>query len=35
MVLIEVVNEDCEQWKLLCPIPSVKYYKSIVGIDVF
>jgi hypothetical protein len=35
MVLIEVVNEDCEQWKLLCPIPSVKYYESIVGIDVF
>jgi len=35
VVLIEVVNEDCEQWKLLCPIPSVKYYESIVGIDVF
>jgi len=35
MVLTEVVNEDCEQWKLWCPIPNVKYYESIVGIDVF
>jgi hypothetical protein len=35
VVLIEVVNEDCEQWKLFCAIPSARYYRSIVGIEVF
>ncbi len=35
VVLIEVVNDDCEQWKLLCPIPNVKYCRSTVGIEVF
>ncbi len=28
MVLIEAMNEDCEQWKLLYLVPNVKYYKS-------
>jgi hypothetical protein len=35
VVIIEVVNEDCEQWKLFCPIPSVRYYKLEVEIEVF
>ncbi len=35
MVLIEVMNEDCEQQKLFCLVPSVRYCKSIVGIMVF
>ncbi len=35
MVLIEIVNEDCEQWKLLYPILSVRYFRSIIGMEVF
>ncbi len=35
MVLIEDVNEDCEHCKLLCLVPSVRYYESMVGIKVF
>jgi hypothetical protein len=25
VVLIEAMNEDCEQQKLFCPIPNAKY----------
>jgi hypothetical protein len=28
VVLIEDVNEDCEEWKLLCLVPSAKYCES-------
>lgn len=35
VVLIEVMNEDREQIKLFRPIPSVRYFKSMVGIEVF
>jgi hypothetical protein len=28
MVLIEAMNEDYEQWKLLYLVPNAKYYKS-------
>jgi hypothetical protein len=35
MVLMESMNEDCEQRKLFCPIPSVRYYTSAVGIEDF
>jgi hypothetical protein len=29
------VNEDCEQRKLFCPVPNVRYYGSTMGIEVF
>jgi hypothetical protein len=32
---MEVVNEDCEQWKLFCLVPSVRYCGLAVGIKVF
>jgi hypothetical protein len=35
VVLIEVVNEDSEQWKILCLVPSVIYCRSTVGVKVF
>jgi hypothetical protein len=35
VVLIEVVNEDCEQQKLFCLVPNVRYYGSTMGIEVF
>ncbi len=35
IVLIEIVNENCEQWKLLYPIPSARYFRSIIGMEVF
>jgi hypothetical protein len=35
VVLIEVMNEDCEQWKLFCLVPSVRYYGSTIGVEVF
>ncbi len=35
MVLIEAVNEDYEQHKLIYLVPSTKYYKLTVGIEVF
>jgi len=35
VVLIEVVNEDSEQWKLFCLVPSVTYCRSTVGIEAF
>ncbi len=35
VVLIEIMNEDYEQWKLFCLVPSVRYYGSIMGIEVF
>jgi hypothetical protein len=34
-IALEAENEDCEQQKLLCPIPSVRYYESKVGIEAF
>jgi hypothetical protein len=30
VVLIEAMNEDCEQWKLFFLVPSARYYRSIV-----
>jgi hypothetical protein len=35
MVLIKFVNEECEQWKLFCLVPSARYCGSAVGIEVF
>jgi len=35
VVLIEVINEDCEHRKLFCLVPSVRYYGLVVGIKVF
>jgi hypothetical protein len=35
MVIIEDMNEDCEQQKLFYRIPNVKYYKSTMGLKVF
>jgi hypothetical protein len=35
MVIIEAMNEDCEQQKLFYPIPNVKYCRSVMGLKVF
>jgi hypothetical protein len=35
VVLIKTMNENYEQQKLFCLIPSVKYCKSMVGMEVF
>jgi hypothetical protein len=35
MVLIKVVNEECEQWKLFCLVPSARYCGLVIGIEVF
>jgi hypothetical protein len=35
VVLIEAMNEDCEQRKLFYPIPSARYNGWSVGIKVF
>jgi hypothetical protein len=35
IVLIEIVNENCEQRKLLYPIPSARYFGSIIRMEVF
>ncbi len=35
MVLIKAMNEDYEQQKLFCPIPSVRCCRSMVGMEVF
>ncbi len=35
VVLIEIVNEDYEHWKLLCQVLSVRYCKSMMGIEIF
>jgi hypothetical protein len=35
VVLMESMNEDYDQWKLFCLIPSARYCKSKVGIKVF
>ncbi len=35
MVIIEAMNEDCEQQKLFYPIPNVKYCISTMGLKVF
>jgi hypothetical protein len=35
VVLIESMNEDCGKWKLFFPVLSARYYRSIVGMEVF
>jgi hypothetical protein len=35
VVLIKAVNEAYEQRKLFCPIPSVRYCGSMVGMEIF
>ncbi len=35
VVLIEAMNEDCEQQKLFCFVPNVRYFGSMVGIKDF
>jgi hypothetical protein len=35
VVLIQDVNEDCEEWKLFCLISNARYYGSAIGIKVF
>jgi hypothetical protein len=35
VVLIKAMNEDYEQQKLFCPIPSVRCCRSMVGMEVF
>jgi hypothetical protein len=35
VVLIEAMNEDCEQQKLLYLVSSVRYYESAMGVKVF
>ncbi len=35
VVLIEVVNCECEKWKLFYLVPSAKYCGLVVGIEFF
>ncbi len=35
VVLIEIVHEDCEQWKLFYIVPIVRYYGSMIEMEVF
>ncbi len=35
MVLIEIVHEDCEQWKLFYIVPIARYCMSMIGMEVF
>ncbi len=35
MVIIETINDNCEQWKLFYPVPNVKYCRLAMGLKVF
>ncbi len=35
VVSIEIVHEAFEEQKLFCPTPTTKYYRSMVGMEVF